>query len=118
MGELLLAAVALGALHMAAPDHWAPLAASLARRRYGGAALVAVSALVGLTHGVLSVALALIAALAGSYVLPMAYIKYVSIALLAALSVGVLIDAVRGGGVDVGGGSAAVSVLPDPAAIP
>ncbi|MGC9170897.1 MAG: hypothetical protein ACP5HD_09190 [Thermoproteus sp.] len=117
MGELLLAAVALGALHMAAPDHWAPLAASLARRRYGGAALVAVSALVGLTHGVLSVALALIAALAGSYVLPMAYIKYVSIALLAALSVGVLIDAVRGGGIDVGG-SAAVSVLPDPAAIP
>ncbi len=112
---------------MIAPDHWAPLVASLIRRRYGKATLITISALVGLAHGILSAVLALIVTAVSVRVIPMSYIKYASVALLLLVSIGLLINALRErnkeysniGHMHVGAeGSMIVSVLPDPSVIP
>jgi hypothetical protein len=63
------AAVSIGALHALAPDHWLPIAAVARARAWSGRRTAQVTALCGLGHVTVSVALGLVALLAGRQVI-------------------------------------------------
>lgn len=66
---LVAAAVSIGALHALAPDHWLPIAAVARARAWSSRRTAQVTALCGLGHVTVSVALGLVALLAGREVI-------------------------------------------------
>jgi ABC-type nickel/cobalt efflux system permease component RcnA len=62
---LVAAAASLGAFHTVAPDHWVPFAALARTERWSAARTAAVTAVCGLGHVTVSVALGLLGALFG-----------------------------------------------------
>jgi nickel/cobalt transporter (NicO) family protein len=68
-GILALTAATIGALHTAAPDHWAPFVAVARARQWSFARTARVTALCGFGHVTVSALLGLIALLAGAEVM-------------------------------------------------
>lgn len=73
--SLLVAAVAIGVLHMLAPDHWVPLMAVSSSMKYSRRRTYLTAALLGLLHAGASVAVALLALLLGVFLVG-GYLSY------------------------------------------
>ncbi len=81
----------LGALHMIAPDHWIPLTVISLKEHYNSSKIATLSLLIGLLHGFTSVTLSLFVVFIGIYLLPVYYIKVVSILLITAVCIYILL---------------------------
>lgn len=116
----ILISAALGALHMIAPDHWIPLTVISLKEHYNSSKIATLSLLIGLLHGFTSVILSLFVVFIGIYLLPVYYIKVVSILLITAVCIYILLNALREGksSTTATKTSVIISVLPDLAVLP
>jgi hypothetical protein len=111
---------ALGALHMIAPDHWIPLTVISLKEHYKISKTATLSMLIGFLHGFTSVILSLLVVFIGIYLLPVYYIKVVSILLITAVCFYILLNALMESksSATVTRTSLIISVLPDLAVLP
>ncbi|MEM3852630.1 MAG: hypothetical protein QXP70_06485, partial [Methanomassiliicoccales archaeon] len=90
---LIALAIFLAAAHMVAPDHWLPLSMLSSKRKYRNSYSSSLSLLIGLSHGLFSVALSLLVAFAGLVFFGEGAVKIGSAALLVAVATYMIINA-------------------------
>lgn len=117
---IIVLALALASLHMIAPDHWIPFSVLSSKRGYTLGKSLSLSSGIGFAHGALSVLVSLLVAFAGLAFLDPQEIKIGAVALLVAVSIYMVINAIReeNGNENIENTSILVSVVPDPAFLP
>lgn len=124
MGEstayIVLLAIVLASLHMVAPDHWVPISVLSSKRGYSQLKSSAMSLGIGISHGIISAALAFAVAFLGFNLLGSGLLNDAAIILLVSVSIYIFINALRERDErrTIENSSLTVSFFPDPAFLP
>lgn len=117
---VIVLALTLASLHMIAPDHWIPFSVLSSKRGYSLRKSLSISSGIGFGHGALSVLVSVLVAFTGLAFLSPEEIRIGAVFLLVAVSIYMVINAVReeSGNENIENTSILVSVVPDPAFLP
>ncbi|BAB60059.1 TVG0944469 [Thermoplasma volcanium GSS1] len=112
--------ILIASMHMIAPDHWMPLAALTLKKKYSDSKVRALSAYIGMAHGVSSVILSLAILYIGIAFIGSKYIRVASVIILVLVSLYILINSIRESreAREIEETSLLVSAFPDPAFLP